>query len=123
MSLKRTLEIRQITPEKIRVFKVPALNFDVEVYAGSIDSMTESPLDKLVNTKIIFDAMSDQEQSDILDKFSKIHTQSVERRVKLVTGASAAVYWGARREGYLKNRVEARRVVPNFDTKQDYNLE
>lgn len=60
LALKRVLEIRQITSEEIRGFKVLVLNFDAEDYADLIDwkSMTEPPLTKLANTKIILDAMS-----------------------------------------------------------------
>jgi hypothetical protein len=57
--------------------------------------------------------------SEILDKFSQIpcHTQSVEKCIKLVTEASVAICETERR--FVKNRLEARRIMPNFSTKKN----
>jgi hypothetical protein len=48
------------------------------------------------------------------------HTQAVERCVKLVTEASAAVCGTAARDGFIRVRNEARKKMPKFDTKNDF---
>ena len=49
-------------------------------------------------------------------------TQSVERCVKIVTEASLAVCGEHSRDGFIRSRLEARRVVPVFNTKSDYRF-
>ena len=44
------------------------------------------------------------------------HTQSVERGVKLVTEASAAVCGVNARDGFIRARLESRKVMPRFNT-------
>ena len=50
------------------------------------------------------------------------HTQAVERCVKLVTEASAAVCDAPTRDGFIRARLKARRIIPVFDTKRQYNV-
>ena len=53
--------------------------------------------------------------------FSKYpHTQSVEKCVKLVTEASAAVCGVHARDGFIRVRLESRKVKPCFNTKAEY---
>lgn len=130
LALKRILKIRQISSDysETRVFKVPTLNFEAEDYIDLIDwkSMTEPPLTKKINIQVITEAINDVNliRKVIIDKFYQMpcHSQAVERCVKLVTEASATVCGADKREGYIKNKLEARRIMPFFNTKKDYNL-
>ena len=49
------------------------------------------------------------------------HTQVVERCVKLVTEASSAVYGQNARDGFIRVRLESRRIMSQFNTKADYS--
>ena len=48
-----------------------------------------------------------------------IHTQSVERCVKLVTEAAAAVVGPERRDGYIRSKIVHRENMPSFKSKAD----
>ena len=47
------------------------------------------------------------------------HTQPIERAVKEVTAASAAVYGEERRDGWVRSRAESRSVMPKVNSKKD----
>ena len=51
-----------------------------------------------------------------------VHTQSVERAVKLVTEACSQVYGEERRHGYILSVIEARKIRKPFDSKGQYQL-
>jgi hypothetical protein len=57
-----------------------------------------------------------------IEKFP-CHTQSVERCVKLVTEAAGTVCGPGARDGYIRSRLQARGLMPKFETKQDYRTE
>ena len=48
------------------------------------------------------------------------HTQAVERCVKLITQASATVCGQKARDGFIRSRLEGRRITPTFNTKAQY---
>ena len=50
------------------------------------------------------------------------HTQAVERCIKLVTEASAAVCGNTSRDGFIRTRLEARSIMPVFNTKSEYRV-
>ncbi|KAG5896174.1 hypothetical protein JTB14_016949 [Gonioctena quinquepunctata] len=50
------------------------------------------------------------------------HTQAVERAVKIVTEASAAVCGSENRDGVMRAKLESRGIIPSFGSKQDYKL-
>ena len=47
------------------------------------------------------------------------HTQPIERAVKEVTAASAAVYGEERRDGWVRSRAESRATMPKLNSKKD----
>ena len=47
------------------------------------------------------------------------NTQPIERAVKEVTAASAAVYGEERRDGWVRSRAESRSVMPKVNSKKD----
>lgn len=54
----------------------------------------------------------------IVPKFP-CHTQMVERGVKMVTEAAANVYGHEAREGYIRQRINCRTIIPKFASKKD----
>lgn len=83
--------------------------------------MTEPPLMKIIQTQLFYEAISNSDwvSREIMNKLNRMpcHTQAVERCVKLVTGASAAVCGPERREWFIKNKLESRRIMPTFNMK------
>lgn len=130
MALRKILKLRQLSSDHktVRIFKVPNLNFHAEDYVDLIDwkNMTEPPPMKIIHTQLIYEAIRNPDlvSSEIMDKFNRMpcHTQAVERCVKLVTEASAAVCGPERREGFIKNKLESRHIMPTFNTKKDFKL-
>ena len=50
------------------------------------------------------------------------HTQAVERCVKAVTEASLAVVGQEARDGFIRARINARAILPTFETKGEYRV-
>ena len=50
------------------------------------------------------------------------HTQAVERVIKLVTEAAAAVSGQERRDGYIRATLKSRIIMPVFETKKNFVL-
>ena len=70
--------------------------------------------------------LSDEELLKILDlplqlpKWSN-HTQAVERGIKLVTESCTAVTGAIERDGYIRQRMHSRKLMPKFNTKKEFN--
>lgn len=107
--------------ESIRLFAVPKLKFQAKTYDNMInwkaETLTEPPLTlKLTNDEIL----------NIIDKpldakNYPCHSQSVERMVKVVSDASAAVYGEQRRDGFIRQRVKSRKLMSKINSKKDFN--
>jgi len=50
-----------------------------------------------------------------------LHTQAVERSIKIVSEASSKVCGSEAREGFIKSRLSSRKNHPVFESKKDYN--
>ena len=106
----------------IRPLKVPVLQWDAFSWVDMIDWKTAS-----VHQPYIIERLSDDEVASTLWKPQAfppfpLHTQTVERAVKLVTEASSQVCGQERRHGYILSVLEARKIRKPFDTKCDYNV-
>jgi hypothetical protein len=123
---KRTTKKRKSTKTTaIREFAIPKLNFEATDYVDLINwqecNITEPPLTKHISDEDLKFLVGSGEATPVLD-FPQFpcHTQAVERCVKLVTEASAAVCGAPARDGFIRARLEARRIMPLFDTKRQY---
>ena len=47
------------------------------------------------------------------------HNQAVERAIKVVSEASSQVY-SEERDGFIRQRIRARKLVPKINTKADF---
>jgi hypothetical protein len=126
LGLRRILKARSQRVAGIRKFTVPKLNYDSSDYFELIDwhhtEITEPPLIVDLSDAVITDFVKSGE-SPIVDfpRFPS-HTQAVERCVKLVTQASAAVCGQTSRDGFIRSRLEGRRIMPTFNTKAQYRV-
>ncbi|KAL4718870.1 hypothetical protein ACJJTC_004989 [Scirpophaga incertulas] len=59
---------------------------------------------------------------EILSQKMPVHTQAVERSVKLVSEASAKVCGSAARDGYIRTTLKSRSTMPAFDNKRQFKL-
>ena len=104
------------------MFKVPQLNWEATSYTRMIDwqksVVTEPPVVKSFSDDMLKQVYS---QPLNLPDYS-VHTQSVERAVKLVSEASKEVYGGKARHSLILSRLESREQRPSYDTKSEYTV-
>ena len=126
LACRRILAARKAakSPATIRQFRVPRLNFGAEDYIDLVDWITVEKCDPPMLKNI-----SDSQLQAYVDNSSSLdlpnfpcHTQSVERVIKLVTEASAAVCGQDQRDGFIRARVESRKTHKTFETKSSYPL-
>ena len=70
--------------------------------------------------------LSDEDIIKILDSPLQVprwlnNTQAVERGIKAVTESCTAVTGPVERDGYIKQRMHSRKLMPRFNTKRDFN--
>ena len=110
----------------VRVFTVPEINFNAEDYTELINwqscNVTEPPLTVNISD-VDITAFVKSKESPVVD-FPRFpcHTQAVERCIKLVTEASAAVCGNTSRDGFIRAGLEARSIMPVFNTKSEYRV-
>lgn len=126
LGLRRILKARNDKPACLRQFSVPKLKLDASEYFEPIDwqetVITEPPLTMDVTDDDIQQFVKSGGQCTIeFGKYS-CHTQSVERSVKIVTEASQAVCGQLNRDGFIRSRLEGRRLMPVFNTKKEYRV-
>ncbi|KAK4876600.1 hypothetical protein RN001_009106 [Aquatica leii] len=128
LGLRRILKARSVLPRKtknVRVFKLSALCFEANECFELIDwqkcEITEPPILSRISTQDLKDFMNNPESSH-RSNFEKYHchTQCVERSIKLVTEASAAVCGPDSRDGFIRVRADSRKNMPCFNTKSEF---
>ena len=109
--------------EGLRTFVVPNINLDASEYISLVDLFAgpfyEPPLTRKYRLTELAAFGKDPEPFVRMMKFP-CHTQAVERCIKLVTEAAAAVSGKERREGWIRATMKSRSIMPVFETKQDY---
>ncbi|GBO20021.1 hypothetical protein AVEN_2022-1 [Araneus ventricosus] len=85
--------------------------------------MTEPPLTERFSEDMVTEAIVSPAiiQEAILPT-TNCHTQATERIVKVVTEAAAAVCRPSRRDGFIRNRLKSRNLIPVFNAKHEYRL-
>jgi hypothetical protein len=106
----------------VRTFVVPSLICDSRDYVDMIDwqqcSITEPPMTRDYSDDFVDDHIQSKDRIEILP--FPCHTQAVERYIKLVTEASAAVCGSKSRDGFIRARVQARQKMPAYETKSQF---
>jgi hypothetical protein len=130
LGLRRILKARstQATDKTIRRFRVPELNMNAEsdTYEDMINWAETVVTQPPVMMTITDDELRGLIAADVTPEihFARLpcHTQAVERCVKLVTEASAAVCGEKSRDGFIRSRVASRQMMPMFKSKCDFPL-
>ena len=121
-AVQRILRLRANHDQNtLREFVPPkTLNFDAnhitELIDWDLENVTEPPLTFKLSNQDLIEIMT----AKLEIKSYKVHTQSVERAVKLVTQASISVYGPEARDGYVKATVLSRRIMPKLSSKKDF---
>jgi hypothetical protein len=124
LGLHRILKARAQVKSTIRVFTVPQLNLEATDYIDLIDwknnDITEPPLIADLSNDEIRRVVESGEIPMIEFPRFPCHTQAVERCVKVVTEASVAVCGATARDGFIRSRLESRKLMQSFNTKSQY---
>lgn len=124
LGLHRIMAARARKSIGLRKFTIPDFNFEAEDYHELIDwknwEKTEPPLTMGISDEALKQMVLDGVPAEVFDFQFPCHTQSVERIVKLVTEASAAVCGKTKRDGFIRVRLESRQLMPQFNTKAEY---
>ena len=106
----------------IREVRVPRLKWQAHSYHTMIDWKKE-----LVTEPPFLSSLTDEQLISILDCPLQVplwlnNTQAVERGIKAVTEAATAVTGQVERDGFIKQRMYSRKLMPKFNSKKDFNL-
>ena len=109
-------ERKAILTSTVRKYVVPKINFKATSYTQLIDlqkpGITEPPL-----TLSLSDAQISSFKETPFEVPSYLcHTQAVERAVRLVSEASSKVVGQKARDGYIRQRIRARKELKKFAT-------
>uniref|UniRef100_A0A6P7GPQ1 Uncharacterized protein LOC114345263 isoform X2 n=1 Tax=Diabrotica virgifera virgifera TaxID=50390 RepID=A0A6P7GPQ1_DIAVI len=108
----------------MRRFKIPTLNFSAAEYNDLISifefKVTAPPLLKHISNEDVRDMIDSGNYNNIEVLNCPCHTKSVERTLKLVTEASAALCGTESRDGFMRSRFQSRNIMPFCNTKSDY---
>ena len=122
-AVQRILDLRagSNSANQLREFVPPkTLNFNAthirELIDWDLETISEPPLTYKLSTQ----ALIEIEVEKLTIKPYKVHTQSVELAVKLVTQASISVYGPEARDGFVKATVLSRRIMPKLTSKKDF---
>ena len=101
--------------KSVRVFKKPIINFKALSYHEMTPSSqwrTQPPVLKEYNNTFI------RSLEIPLRLDFECHSQNIERHVKHVTEAAAAVCGHDRRDGNIRNKINSRKLMKNFVSKK-----
>ena len=106
--------------KSVRVFKKPIINFKASSYhemTPSSQLRTQPPVLKEYNNSFIRSLKQIPLKLDF-----ECHSQSIERHVKTVTQAAAAVWGHDRRDGNIMNKIiKSRKLMKSFVSKNYFN--
>lgn len=124
LGLRRILKCRTNHPQaNVRKFKVPKINFEATDYIDLIVwqavAVTEPQITRKFSTEDLRKMIAEIPEEINIFKLP-CHIQAVERCVKLVTEASLAVCGSDARDGFIRNRISGRQILPKFESKSDY---
>lgn len=119
-AVRKILQIRgnsEFGDTSVRPFKTPELNW----LATKIEEMIswENATEPIYTAVLSADQIRAFLDSPFQMKPFPCHTQAVERMVKEVSCASANVFGAERRDGYVRARLQARKIIPKPSKKSD----
>lgn len=111
---------REQSRGQVRQFVIPKLNFSATSYIEMFDwddtLVTEPPLTVDISESSLMNILA----APLDVEHYPVHTQTVERTVRIVTEAASAVVGESARHGYICNRIKHRRQFPIIQSKNSF---
>lgn len=116
------LQIRPVQRNKIvREFKKPAVNFQAETYYEMIDFTDLSNIFEPPIVKSLLEEELREFNDDVgIIEHIPLHSQAVERAIKLVSDCSSLASNEGRRNGIVHTKIALNQVIVKKNTKNDY---
>ena len=102
-------EIAAISSSKVRKYILPKINFKAETYTELIDWETSQLSEPPFTLNMTNEQLTSVKDSPLEVPAYPCHTQAVERAIRLVTEASSSVIGHEAREGFIRQRILARK--------------
>ena len=126
LAARRILKARKKPKtSSVRRLELPKLIFDAPTYYSMINwqdcQLEEPPMTRKIPDEVIETTVIENKEFLPLTDFAN-HTQAVERIIKMVTDASITVVGHDARDGAIRARLEGRKLLPKFESKQDFTI-
>jgi hypothetical protein len=124
LAVQKILQIRAAGRQDIAATekKIPDLNFDADNWGEMVRIMSVNCQEPPCVTKISDEELVDMSSTPAAPPCFPIHTQSVERAVKLTTEASRTSYVWEKRHEYIVAKNASRQAREKFKTKKEYKV-
>ena len=104
----------------VRKFSIPPLNWNASDWTEIIDWDTVKVYEPSILVKLESEQLENAKLEPVAFPKFPLHSQSVERSVKLVTEAATKVVGEAKRHQHILSVVGARKMGKSCDTKKDF---
>ena len=104
----------------VRKFIIPKFNTNAKTYY-SLSSLSLKDMHEPLTLKHLLNKELEAFQQYKLNLEHPCHHQAVERHIKLVSEASAAVAGFKNRDGLIRQKIRSRKLMKTFNTKQQFN--
>ena len=104
----------------VRKFIIPKINTNAKIYY-SLSSLSLKNMHELPALKHLLNKEIEAFQQHKLNLEHPCHNQAVERHIKLVSEASAAVAGFKNRDGLIRQKIRSKKLMKTFNTKKQFN--
>jgi hypothetical protein len=122
--IKNCRAVAKNSPTINRTFKIPKLVVDCSDYINLIQwqcvQVTEPPITMKLSDSELDGFIADKTMFEF-EKYP-LHTQAVERAIKVVSDVSSHVCGQESRDGFIQPRLASRERISKFESKKDYLL-
>lgn len=122
--IKKCRAVAKDSPTRTRTFKIPELVVDCSDYINLIQwqcvQVTEPPITMKLSDSELDSFIADKTMFQC-EKYP-LHTQSVERAIKVVSDVSSHVCGQESRDGFIHARLASRERISTFESKKYYLL-
>ena len=105
-----------VMSKDVRYYRVPKLNWGETSYYTIVNLKSEPPLTRNLRDAELKSVMIDNAWQVPL---YSCHTQAVEKAIKIVSDASSQVYGDTERDGFIRQHIRPRKLMPKVDMKRD----
>ena len=104
----------------VRQYDIPKINFEATGYPDMIDWETSKLSEPPLTASLTNEQLTMVKETPLAVPDYPCHTQAVERGVHLVSEASQSVIGQEARDGFIRQRIQARKELKSHASKKDF---